>query len=511
VLGLSTAWASHRFIPKLAVIAADFPFGIFICPPSSGLMAGMVKERRSRLAEGWALVAHSLSGRLLLLTILYVLLTQAAIFLPSIGRYYRSLLDRQVESAEIAILPFTEPTNALSAALRAQLLNRAGAMAVMLPRPDQREIFLSNQIPSKIDVTIDLRKAGFFTDTFDAVDCLLRGDRRILHVIAPTKIKRAEDIEVIFSERSVHEQLKSYAWGVVLLALLISLVTGLLVFLSLYLVLVRPMRHITNAMINFRANPEDASRIVSASPRRDEIGIAERELGAMQRDIYTSLQQRSRLAALGTAVAKIQHDLRNILSSAQLASDQLMKSGDPSVQRLAPRLVSSIDHAVALATNTLRYGRADDHPPQRRMIRVKPVVDEAIEAALSGKERVRPDDRVGADIEVDADAAQLFRILLNLVRNAGEVLAEKGGVIVISAARADAATQIDIEDNGLGIPEKVRMRLFQPFAGSTNAGGSGLGLAIARDLARAHGGDVVLVKSDASGTHFRVMIPDRME
>jgi signal transduction histidine kinase len=271
------------------------------------------------------------------------------------------------------------------------------------------------------------------------------------------------------------------------------------------------MRHITKAMVNFRANPEDASRIVADTARRDEIGIAERELGSMQRDIYSSLQQRARLAALGTAVAKIQHDLRNILSSAQLASDELSKSEDPSVQRLAPRLVSSIDHAVALATNTLRYGRADEHPPQRLKIRVKPVVDEAFEAALSGKERVIPDDRVDATIEADADAAQLFRILLNVLRNAGEALAEKGGTISVSAVRDGIATHIDIVDNGEGIPEKIRERLFQPFAGTTRAGGSGLGLAIARDLAHAHGGDVALIRSDSAGTQFRVTIPDREE
>ena len=474
-------------------------------------MAGMVKDGRTRFAEGWALVAHSLSGRLLLLTIVYVMLTQVAIFVPSIGRYHQSLLDRQVETAEIAILPFTEPQNGLSPNLRAQLLTRAGAIAVMLPRPDQREIFLSNETPSKIDVTIDLRKDGVFTEMIDGMDCLLHGGRRILHVIAPTRIKGAEAVEVILNEAPIHAQLKSYAWGVVLLAVLISLVTGLLVFISLYLVLVRPMRHITRAMVNFRANPEDASRIVADTARRDEIGIAERELGSMQRDIYSSLQQRARLAALGTAVAKIQHDLRNILSSAQLASDQLSKSEDPSVQRLAPRLVSSIDHAVALATNTLRYGRADEHPPQRRKIRVKPVVDEALEAALSGKERVIPDDLVDTAIEADADAAQLFRILLNVLRNASEALAETGGTVTVTAARDGTATQIDIADNGTGIPEKIRERLFQPFAGTTRVGGSGLGLAIARDLARAHGGDVTLVKSDERGTQFRVTIPDREE
>jgi signal transduction histidine kinase len=130
---------------------------------------------------------------------------------------------------------------------------------------------------------------------------------------------------------------------------------------------------------------------------------------------------------------------------------------------------------------------------------------------LSGKERVLPEDRVSETIEADADAAQLFRILLNVLRNAGEALAEKGGTISVSAMRDGNATHIDIADNGTGIPEKIRERLFQPFAGTTRAGGSGLGLAIARDLARAHGGDVTLMKSDATGTQFRVTIPDREE
>ena len=139
----------------------------------------------------------------------------------------------------------------------------------------------------------------------------------------------------------------------------------MLVFFSLYFIFVRPMRRITHAMISFRDNPEDPSRIISASKRRDEIGITERELGAMQRDIYGFLQQKARLAALGAAVAKIQHDLRNILASAQLASDRLAAVDDPVVQRLAPRLVAAIDRAVSLATNTLRYGRADEKPARR--------------------------------------------------------------------------------------------------------------------------------------------------
>src|ERR1700744_5227120 len=192
----------------------------------------MAGRLRGRMGEGWGLVAHSLSGRLLLLTVLYAMLTQVLIFVPSIGRYYRNELAAKVESAEIAILPFTEPTNGLSDALRAQLLTRAGAVAVMLPRADQREIFLSNEMVSKIDVTIDLRKAGLVMDMIDGIDCLWEGGARVLHVIAPTRIPGAQAVEVILDEKSLHRQLRVYAWGAVGRAFFISLVTGLLVFAS---------------------------------------------------------------------------------------------------------------------------------------------------------------------------------------------------------------------------------------------------------------------------------------
>ena len=472
----------------------------------------MAGKLRVKTGEAWGLVAHSLSGRLLLLTILYVMITQVLIFVPSIGREHRRLLDAHIESAQIAILPFTEPVgDQLSPALRAQLLTRAGAAAVLLPRPDQRELFLVTDMPERIDVTVDLRTSGIFDDMLHGMDCLIEGGARVLHVIAPTRIKGANAIEIIVNEDQIHSDLTNYAWRVVLFAIFLSIVTALLVFVSLYLVLVRPMRHITRAMVNFRVNPEDASRIVSPSARQDEIGIAERELASMQGDIYASLQQRARLAALGTAVAKIQHDLRNILSSAQLASDQLAKSEDPSVQRLAPRLVSSIDHAVALATNTLRYGRADENPPQRKRIGLKPVVEEACEATLSGRANIAIKDDVSGDIEIDADANLLFRILLNLLRNAADALSARGGEIWVTARRENHRTLIDVEDNGPGIASAVRERLFQPFAGSARPGGSGLGLAIARDLARAHGGDVTLVSTGETGTRFQIAIPDRQE
>jgi signal transduction histidine kinase len=466
---------------------------------------------RVRAGAGFALVAHSLSGRLLLLTLLYVLVTEVLIMVPSLGGYYRSLLGARVESSEIAILPLTEVgENQLSGALQGQLLARAGAEAVVVKRHDVHTLFL-NQMPSHLDLTVDLQKQNSFTEMYDALECMAVGGNRTLRIVSPTLIAGAEGIEVVLNEATIRDPLLNYAGRLVLLALAISLATALLVFLSLYLVFVRPMRRLTLGMVEFQENPDDPLRIVTPTNRRDEIGLAERELAAMQRTIYASLQQRARLAALGTAVAKIQHDLRNMLSTAQLASDRLSGLKDPVVQKLAPRLVSALGHAVALATNTLRYGRADEQPPQRRAVNLPALVEEVRQAAIVIPERaIAFDADIDPAFEVNADPEQLFRILLNLVRNAAEALEQSSAArIVVSARHEGSAVTIDIADNGAGISEPVRAKLFQPFALSARPGGTGLGLAIARELARAHGGDVELKSTGATGSVFRITIPDR--
>jgi signal transduction histidine kinase len=476
----------------------------------------MFGRARAGLREGWRLAAHSLSGRLLLLTIFYVMIGEVLIFVPSVGQYYRELLGNHIESAELAVMPFTLPeSNKLPETLRTQILQRAGAEAVLLTLTDQRFYFQVNDEPKTVDHTIDLTKAGFRVGMIEAVSCLLQSHDRVLHVIAPTKITHARSIGIVLREAPIRTALVAYAWRVMETGFFVSALTAGLVFLSLFFVFVRPMGKITEAMVRFRENPEDSSRIVAPSSRQDEIGQAERELASMQRDLYGSLQQKTRLAALGAAVARIQHDLRNILANAKLASDRLADIDDPVVKNLTPRLVASLDRAVALATQTLRYGRAEEHPPARKLIALRAVTDEAGEAALETK--VSPtgitlDNRVDTGLRIDADPEQLFRLLLNLLRNAVEALAGRdGAAIEIHAERRGRVVSLVIADNGPGIPPAMRAKLFQPFATAARAGGSGLGLAIARDLARLHGGEMVLISSGPEGTQFRIDIPDREE
>ncbi len=473
----------------------------------------MFGRARAGLEEGWRLAAHSLSGRLLLLTIFYVMIGEVLIFIPSIGHYHRELLDNHIESAELAVMPFTLPeSDKLPETLRTQILQRAGAEAVLLTLADQRFFFQVNNEQKTVDHTIDLTKSGVISEMFEGMDCLLTTDDRVLHVIAPTRIKGARSIGIVLRERPIRDALVAYAWRVIETGFFVSAFTALLVFLSLFYVFVRPMERISEAMMRFRDNPEDSSRIVAPSSRRDEIGQAERELASMQRDLYGSLQQKTRLAALGAAVARIQHDLRNILANAKLASDRLADIDDPVVKNLTPRLVASLDRAVALATQTLRYGRAEERPPVRKTIALRPLIDEVGQAAIeTTASQIKIDfaNTVEDDLQIDADPEQLYRMALNLLRNGAEAVAgREGAQLAVSAERNGRAVSIFIADNGAGIPAALQAKLFQPFATAARAGGSGLGLAIARDLARLHGGEIVMAATGSKGTQFRIDIPD---
>ena len=462
--------------------------------------------------QRWALSAYSLSGRLLLLTIGFVMMSVALLYFPSVARYHNQLLDDRINSAELAILPFTEaPGEQLSSRLRMQLLARAGVEAVILRGGGQHELFLVGAEPPQIQAEYNAGETGLVEQIHDVIRCLFAPPNRTIRIDANMPAGRS--ILVIANEEPIRLALFDFSARVLALSIFVSALTSLLVFVSLYLILVRPMQRMTAAMADFRNNPEDPSRILQASSRRDEIGIAERELSTLQHELYGFLQQKTRLAALGLAVAKIQHDLRNILSSARIASDRLTAIEDPVVQRVTPRLVDALDRAVALATNTLRYGRAEERPPQRTRFLLAPLIDEAASSAVPEGGEVHVDKRVSRDLEIEADSEQLFRVILNLLSNARQALDAmrfaRRKQITIEAARQNRMVTIDIGDNGPGIPLAVRARLFQPFAGSMRQGGSGLGLAISRELIAAHGGTLTLVSTGDEGSRFRITIPDQ--
>jgi signal transduction histidine kinase len=454
--------------------------------------------RRSNLFTG-------LSARLLGLTVVFVMLAEFLIYSPSIARFRLDWFQERIATANLAALSLeATPDHMVSEELKAELLTRAGAHAVVIARKDVRRV-LAADMPPMADMTIDLRGPWMLDVIPDAYMTLFGTGTKVLRVIGESPRQDGATVEVLVDEAPLRQQMIDYSWRLLGLSIVISLIAATLVYLTLQWMLVRPLRRLTANMMAFREAPEDSRNVIEVTPRDDEIGLAQRGLAEMEEKVRASLRQQARLAALGVAVTKISHDLRGILATAQLLSDRLAGSSDPNVQRLAPTLMGSIDRAVALCGQTLDYARDDLPAPQRSRFGLKALIDEVggVVGLLTGN-RARW-EMVIAEIDVVADREQLFRVLVNLGRNA----AEAGATIVRIAATPTGAggLHIDVGDDGPGLPARAREKLFMPFTGSARAGGTGLGLAIARELVRAHGGDVTLTASSASGTSFRIDLP----
>lgn len=455
----------------------------------------------------------SLSGRLLFFTSLFVLIAQMVIYLPSAARHYLDLLSNRVTSAQVAVTALDDlGQNGLYDTLRVELLTSAGIRRIAVVRNGRREVYLGEIIMPEPDTTVDLR-APVWTDLiWRSMDTLINPGPRVLRIIGNPGASGGEAMEILVNESPIREDMINYSGRLLYLSFVIAFITSALVFWALYFLFVRPMKRLSRSMRAFQEHPEDAQRTLTPSARADEIGQVERALSGMQTELRQALRQRERLAALGAAVARIQHDLRNILSTAQLTSDRLASSSDPNVTALAPRLVQSIDRAISLANNTLRYGKADEAPPAPATLHLLPIAEEAMEASLAASRRnMRWINRIPTGMTVYADPDQMLRILVNLGRNAIQALEPVPEATVTLAATPAESNRviIDLTDNGPGIPQKVFPLLFKPFAGQGRTGGNGLGLAIARELARAHGGDVELHSSGPGGTTFRVTMPAR--
>jgi signal transduction histidine kinase len=449
---------------------------------------------------------RSLSARLLALTVLFVMLSEVLIFAPSAGRFRLGYLEDRIAAGYIAILALmATPDNMVSEELEHELLNQAGAYAIGMKRPDGVKLMLDSDPIPAVDATFDLRDRGFFMLIGDAFRTLAERDNRVLRILSPSPRHSQAIVEIVIDEAPMRAALIDYSERVLALSIVISLITASFVYLSLQWLMVRPMRRLTESMMAFRENPEDASRATPVSRRTDEIGVAQHELADMQAKLRGALQQKTRLAALGVAVTKINHDLRNILTTAQLVADRLAGSDNPEVRRLTPTLLAAIDRAIDLCTKTMTFTR--EGPPALNSSRfpLRPLIDEVgtvLPAAANGAVAWR--NEVPAEISLHADRDQLFRVFANLGQNALQSGASR---VDVTARPVDGRIVIAIADNGPGLAPRARDRLFEPFAGSARPGGTGLGLAIARDLMHAHGGDIRLARSTAAGTIFELELP----
>ena len=445
-----------------------------------------------------------------MLTIIFVMLAEIFIFVPSIARFREDYLLERLERAQLASLAL-EADAFISPELETELLKNAEVFNVVLRRNEVRQLALSSPIPLPVSVTYDMRDPSAWELIRDASNTLIDAEEQVIRVIGTPVRGGGLLIEITMTQTHLREAMLVYGRNVLILSLVISVITAALLFIAVRFLLVRPIKGLVDQMERYAAAPEDARQIIVPTENVRELRAAEVALQTMENQLTGALRQKDRLAQLGGAVAKVSHDLRNILTSAQLFTDRIESSEDPLVKRMAPKLVGSISRAVNLCETTLAFGRVDEAQPALTRLQLSELVDELLEGErlASGDADVTFVDDVPASMVVRADGEQVFRVLSNLVRNARQaiVATNRPGSITICGHEDDASWWIEVADTGPGLPKRARDNLFKPFEGGARKGGTGLGLVIAGDLIRGHGGRLELGKTDEEGTTFVIQLP----
>src|SRR5882757_6309903 len=454
--------------------------------------------------------AFGLSLRILGLVIAAVMTAEILLFLPSIARFRVVYLDQLIESGTLAALALdATPDNMVTEEVKRALLNNARVDTVVLVEPNKPKRALMSIEPRPSMPSYNLKEEGMFTLIWDALAAMAHDGARYIRVGGESMRLPHAMVWIIVDELPMRIAMYSYATRILVLSIIIALFTAALLYLALRWLVILPLQDLSTDMTAFRRAPEEAGTERPSTKRNDEIGVVDREFQNLQRELRASLRQKSRLAEVGAATNKINHDLRNMLSTARLLSDRLARSADERTRALAPTILNTIDRAARLASDAIEYVR-DQRTPRLAPIDLADLVDEVGVALQEQGEDSNPNivrgwiNVVAHDQPARADRDLLYRVFVNLGRNAFEA----GATAVTVRARADGSDLlVDVCDNGPGVPQELADDIFRPFVTRGRAGGAGLGLAIARDLVRAHGGDIAIAETGKQGTTFRFTLP----
>ena len=475
---------------------------------SGGVSPASATERDARRIPAW----RGLSAKFILLTIAFVMLTEVLILIPSVANFRQTALMSRLEQSRAALSILDRAIG--DEMLEIDLLDALDVEMVVL-RDDQRKATLAREDPM-IDMIDTVYEADW--GPFSAIDGAFRqvldDDPDGLVRIVGEMDETGRQIELILRSAPIRDAILIYMRNIILISLLIAVVTALLIYLAVRALLIRPVQRMTDSMLAFARDPQAEDSVIDASGRFDEIGVAERELARMQDQLVRTLAQQRRLAELGLAVSKINHDMRNILSAAQLVTDRLADVDDPLVQRVSPRLVRAIDRAVGYSEGVLEYGRANEARPDKSEFELSSLIEDVRDVALVDERNgVTLENRVPQGFVLCGDREQLLRAFLNIARNAVQAMTtlpeNRPRHLVFDAREETGRSIVEIMDTGPGVPERSRDTLFAAFGATSKRTGSGLGLAIARELIEAHGGTIRLSRTNDEGTTFEIALPSR--
>ncbi len=451
-----------------------------------------------------------LSGRLFLVTVAFVAAAEILTYVPAVANYRIEWMADRLAAAQVAALVLDGHTaEPVTGALAERLLAGVNARAIIVHGERTERVLALEPVPATVADTVDLRSVTALGTIHGAWRTLLAPAHAPIRVTGPEG-EATGQVEILLDEAPLRAAMIDYAVRLLVSSLIIAAAAAGLVFVVLQVLIVRPVRRLATSITAFAADPEDAGRIIVPSYRSDEIGQAEVALARMQVGLADQLRQKRRLAELGLAVSKISHELRNLLTGAQLLGDRLGAAADPTVQRVAPRLVATLARAIRFCDATLAYGRASEREPRVASTPLAPIFAELPDLAGLAARPVTVRAEAG-DLAVLADSEQVARALSNLVRNAVQVLdgAEIADpdVRVAAARGAPGTITILVSDNGPGLPARAREKLFAPFQGSMRSGGTGLGLPIAAELVGINGGTLTLEDGEG-GARFRIVLPE---
>ena len=400
-----------------------------------------------------------------------------------------------------------------------KILDTVNAKSIVVALPDGRRLVAAPQgPPAAVAETVEIgdpRRSALASQA--AFRTLFAQPGSLVRAIGRSQGDGAT-IDVTLDESPLIDAMWRISRNFLVLSLIISAVVTCVLWAALWSLVIRPVRRLTSSIIAFGERPQESARVIAPSGRDDEIGRAEAALATMQSSLAHELRQRKRLAELGMAVARINHDLRNMLSAAQLISDRLSAIPDPLAQRLAPRLVATLDRAILFCQSTLTYGGGREQAPSPRRFDLRELVRQVVETAEA--------ERAGAVVyaidippkfELLADPDHIQRVIENLCRNAAQVLVTRGAqngrptAIRLAAIRTDNVALIEISDTGPGFASEQTAQIFEPFHLTTREGGTGLGLAIAADLVARNGGSISLAEAKSDdfycGARFLITLP----